>query len=107
MLCNWNHVLSSVAMTTKQPKMPRFLPQCCKIDVIENGPQMQKAMAERVGRTSVPQVFIRGQHVGGCDDTMAAHCSGKLHDMLFNEEPNYDYDLIVIGGGSGGLAASK
>ncbi|GFS52899.1 thioredoxin reductase 1, cytoplasmic [Trichonephila inaurata madagascariensis] len=27
--------------------------------------------------------------------------------MLFNEETNYDYDLIVIGGGSGGLAASK
>ncbi|GFT81870.1 thioredoxin reductase 1, cytoplasmic [Trichonephila clavipes] len=78
-----------------------------ELDTLENGPQMQKAMAERVGRTSVPQVFIRGQHVGGCDDTMAAHCSGKLHDMLFNEEPNYDYDLIVIGGGSGGLAASK
>ncbi|GFS52900.1 thioredoxin reductase 1, cytoplasmic [Trichonephila inaurata madagascariensis] len=33
-----------------------------ELDTLENGPQMQKAMAERVGRSSVPQVFIRGQH---------------------------------------------
>ncbi|XP_055937787.1 thioredoxin reductase 1, cytoplasmic-like isoform X1 [Argiope bruennichi] len=78
-----------------------------ELDTLENGPELQKAMAAKVGRSTVPQVFIRGQHVGGCDDTFAAHCSGKLQEMLFREEEKYDYDLIVIGGGSGGLAASK
>ncbi|XP_055937788.1 thioredoxin reductase 1, cytoplasmic-like isoform X2 [Argiope bruennichi] len=76
-------------------------------NILKNGPELQKAMAAKVGRSTVPQVFIRGQHVGGCDDTFAAHCSGKLQEMLFREEEKYDYDLIVIGGGSGGLAASK
>ncbi|GIY15390.1 thioredoxin reductase 3 [Caerostris darwini] len=78
-----------------------------ELDTLENGPEMQKAMAAKVGRSTVPQVFIRGQHVGGCDDTFTAHCNGKLQEMLFSKEENYDYDLIVIGGGSGGLAASK
>ncbi|GBM96962.1 Thioredoxin reductase 1, cytoplasmic, partial [Araneus ventricosus] len=78
-----------------------------ELDTLENGPELQKAMAAKAGRSTVPQVFIRGQHIGGCDDTFAAHCSGKLQEMLFSEEKKYDYDMIVIGGGSGGLAASK
>lgn len=36
---------------------------------------------------------------------MAAHESGELRDLLKSHP--YEYDLIVIGGGSGGLAASK
>ena len=43
---------------------------------------MQQAMAKKAGRSSVPQVFINGQHIGGCDDTMAAHDSGKLQALL-------------------------
>ena len=34
------------------------------------------------GRTSVPQVFIDGQHVGGWDDLSALEKSGKLDPML-------------------------
>lgn len=30
----------------------------------------------------MPNVFIGGQHVGGCDDTMAALQNGKLKDLL-------------------------
>lgn len=36
----------------------------------------------RSGRTSVPQIFIAGQHVGGCDDLMALDRSGKLDVLL-------------------------
>ena len=43
---------------------------------------------------------------GGHDDTMTAQANGKLKQMLASNA-SYDYDLIVIGGGSGGLAASK
>lgn len=53
-----------------------------ELDTLENGAEMQKAMAEKAGRSSVPQVFIDGQHIGGCDDTMAAHDSGKLQALL-------------------------
>lgn len=68
---------------------------------------MQQAMAAKAGKSSVPQVFIGGQHVGGCDDTLAAYSNGTLEDLLDSDNEKYEYDLIVIGGGSGGLAASK
>ena len=44
---------------------------------------------------------------GGCDDILKAHADNKLLPMINPPTDKYDYDLIVIGGGSGGLAASK
>ena len=44
---------------------------------------------------------------GGCDDTMKAQRENRLLGMINPPTADYDYDLIVIGGGSGGLAASK
>ncbi|BBK40952.1 glutaredoxin 3 [Allostella vacuolata] len=34
------------------------------------------------GRTSVPQIFIDGVHVGGCDDLFALDRARKLDPML-------------------------
>jgi glutaredoxin 3 len=40
-------------------------------------------MTERAGgRTSVPQIFINGTHVGGCDDLYALDRAGKLAPLL-------------------------
>jgi glutaredoxin 3 len=37
------------------------------------------AMAARAsGRSTVPQIFIDGEHVGGCDDLMALEARGGL-----------------------------
>lgn len=36
----------------------------------------------RSGRTSVPQIFIDGKHVGGCDDLLALDREGKLDVLL-------------------------
>lgn len=36
-----------------------------------------------------------------------AHKDGSLQQLLSGESDKYEYDLIVIGGGSGGLACSK
>lgn len=46
-------------------------------------PALRIAMTERAnGRRSVPQIFIGGQHVGGCDDLHALDATGKLDPML-------------------------
>jgi glutaredoxin 3 len=34
------------------------------------------------GRTSVPQIFIKGKHIGGCDDLYNLEKSGQLDFLL-------------------------
>ncbi|MEI8393153.1 MAG: glutaredoxin 3 [Rhodospirillaceae bacterium] len=52
------------------------------IDVIAE-PGRKPEMIERAGgRTSVPQIFIDGNHVGGCDDLHALDRDGKLDALL-------------------------
>ena len=50
---------------------------------IDGDEPARTAMAARSGgRRSVPQVFIDGQHVGGCDDLHALERSGRLDALL-------------------------
>jgi glutaredoxin 3 len=43
----------------------------------------QTAMAARAGgRSTVPQVFIGGTHVGGCDDLHDLDAAGELDGLL-------------------------
>jgi len=50
--------------------------------VVDGKPDVRAAMAQRVGRTSVPQIFINGQHIGGCDDLHALDARGELLPLL-------------------------
>ena len=46
-------------------------------------PQLRAQMMDRAGgRHTVPQIFIGGAHVGGCDDLFALERGGKLDGML-------------------------
>jgi len=45
-------------------------------------PERQKEMVERAKRTSVPQIFIDGYHVGGCDDLFELEAEGTLDSRL-------------------------
>lgn len=50
---------------------------------IDRGGQSRAEMLQRAnGRSSVPQIFIGGTHIGGCDDLMALEMDGKLDAML-------------------------
>jgi glutaredoxin 3 len=56
-----------------------------EVDVMTDG-QLRAEMRQRAGgRTSVPQIFINGQHVGGCDELYALDRAGKLIPLL--EQP--------------------
>jgi glutaredoxin 3 len=49
---------------------------------VAGDPALRQEMMTRSGRQTVPQIFIGGQHVGGCDDLYALERSGKLDPML-------------------------
>ncbi|HEX5805176.1 MAG TPA: glutaredoxin 3 [Macromonas sp.] len=50
--------------------------------VVDGKPDVRAAMAQQVGRTSVPQIFIDGRHIGGCDDLHALDARGGLAPLL-------------------------
>ena len=39
-------------------------------------------MRERTRRSTVPQIFINGRHIGGSDELVALEAAGKLDSML-------------------------
>ncbi len=53
-----------------------------EFDVMLN-PLLKNEMIERAdGRRTVPQIFIDGRSIGGCDDLYALDASGELEAML-------------------------
>ncbi|MBM7061084.1 glutaredoxin 3 [Pseudomonas sp. UL073] len=49
---------------------------------VDGQPQLRAEMTKKAGRTSVPQIWIGSQHVGGCDDLYTLERAGKLDALL-------------------------
>jgi glutaredoxin 3 len=49
---------------------------------VDLDPQERFRMMEITGRRTVPQIFIGGTHVGGCDDLVALDHRGGLEPLL-------------------------
>jgi len=56
-----------------------FCPYCTRA---KGGPQRAEMIQRANGRTTVPQVFIDGQHIGGSDDLAALDKRGGLDPLL-------------------------
>lgn len=52
-----------------------------EIDIMENDARRTEMMT-RSGRRTVPQIFIDGRHVGGCDDLYDLESTGGLDPLL-------------------------
>jgi glutaredoxin 3 len=48
----------------------------------DDGPALQMSLFKMTEQKSVPNVFVKGQHIGGNDNTQAAAKEGKLQEML-------------------------
>ena len=52
-----------------------------EMDVMEDAAKRVE-MRERSRRSTVPQIFINGQHIGGSDELAALERTGKLDALL-------------------------
>ena len=56
--------------------------EIAEYDITMGGPQRAEMIQRANGRTTVPQIFIDGAHVGGSDDLVALERAGKLDPLL-------------------------
>lgn len=50
-------------------------------------PGAQAQMRARTGRSSIPQIFINDEHIGGSEELLALDAAGRLDPMLKATEP--------------------
>lgn len=53
-----------------------------EISAPHGSPERARSEERSGGRGTVPQIFIDGAHVGGCDDLQALDKAGKLEGLL-------------------------
>ncbi|KAF9416766.1 hypothetical protein BGZ94_010124 [Podila epigama] len=53
-----------------------------ELDEHDLGDEIQQSLKALSGQATVPNVYIKGNHVGGSDATQAAKESGKLQELL-------------------------
>jgi len=53
------------------------------IDIsVDSDPERRREMITRAGRSTVPQIFIDDEHVGGCDELYELEFEGELDQKL-------------------------
>jgi len=53
-----------------------------EFDISLGGPKRAEMIDRAGGRSTVPQIFIDGRHIGGSDDLAALEREGKLDALL-------------------------
>lgn len=58
-----------------------------EIDAPHGTPERRESIRRSGGRTSVPQIFVDGRHVGDSDELLALEAAGKLDALLATGTP--------------------
>jgi glutaredoxin 3 len=53
-----------------------------EVDAPHGTPERAESIRRSGGLTSVPQIFIGGEHIGGCDELTRLEATGKLDALL-------------------------
>jgi len=61
----------------------------------DRGGKIRAVLAERTGAVTIPQIFIGGEHVGGCTELFDMYCDGKMLRKLDEIGVDYRSDVEV------------
>ncbi|KXN73589.1 glutaredoxin 1 [Conidiobolus coronatus NRRL 28638] len=53
-----------------------------ELDEVDDGAEIQDELEKKTGQRSVPNIFIKGTHVGGCDDFLSKIDNGTVQKLL-------------------------
>lgn len=53
-----------------------------ELDKVGDGPAIQLYLLEKTGQRTVPNIFIKGKHIGGSDALSNAQATGELSKLL-------------------------
>ncbi|KAI5960740.1 uncharacterized protein KGF55_004310 [Candida pseudojiufengensis] len=53
-----------------------------ELNQLQNGSSIQQGLLDITGQRTVPNIFIDGNHVGGCDQLTQWYGTGKLREVL-------------------------
>ena len=65
-----------------QSQFPASNAKVYELDQMNDGSEIQNALAEITGQRTVPNVWVKGKFIGGNDDVHSVLRSGKLKEML-------------------------
>ena len=74
-----------------------------KIECAQVDQQTAEVLLKNVEHSSLPLIYLRGDCIGSIKELKSLSERNLIDPCL----QKHDYDLVVIGGGSGGLAAAK
>jgi cysteine synthase A len=61
----------------------------------DRGGQIRAVLFERTGSKTIPQVFVGGEFVGGCTETLDAFREGRLQDLFRRNGVGFDDNVHV------------
>lgn len=62
-----------------------------ELDVEADGSEVQEALRQLTHQTTVPNIFIGGNHVGGCSDLKSKLKTGEVVSLLNNASVPHEF----------------
>ncbi|KAH9957347.1 hypothetical protein BC827DRAFT_1094096, partial [Russula dissimulans] len=59
-------------------------PKVIEVDLRDDGDFIKAVLTRLTGRSTVPNVILRGKSIGGADDITAMHKEGRLRQLFEN-----------------------
>ncbi len=59
------------------------------------GGNIRRAVGARAGTPTIPQIFVAGEHIGGCTEIFDAYKEGRLQKLLDDNQVAFNNDVSV------------